>query len=249
MTMTATRVEDLAPIDRTEASKLAIEEFRRARAFLADLTDDDWRRPTDCPAWDVRALAAHVLGGGEAFASVRELAHQMRAATAGQKQGGVFIDVMTALQVDERSALTRDELLARLDAVGPKAGRFRRRFPFRRMSMKEEVGGQPETWRMAYLLDRVLNRDIWMHRVDLARATDRPMELTADHDGRIVADAVADWADRHGRPFTLHLEGAAGGEFRQGEDGEDLALDAVEFCRILSERAPGEGLLAQPVPF
>jgi hypothetical protein len=75
------------------------------------------------------------------------------------------------------------------------------------------------------------------------------MELTADHDGRIVADAVADWADRHGRPFTLHLEGAAGGEFVQGEDGEELALDAVEFCRILSERAPGEGLLAQPVPF
>ena len=192
---------------------------------------------------------AHILGGGEAFASVRELVHQMRRATAGQKQGGVFIDVMTALQVDERSTLTHDELLARLDAVGPQAARFRQRFPFRRMSMKEEVGGQPETWRMAYLLDRVLNRDVWMHRVDLARATGRPMELTADHDGRIVADAVADWADRHGRPFTLHLEGTAGGEFVQGDDGEELTLDAVEFCRILSERAPGEGLLAQPVPF
>lgn len=173
----------------------------------------------------------------------------MRAATAGQKQGGAFIDVMTALQVEERSTLTHDELLTRLDAVGPRAARFRQRFPFRRMSLKEEVGGQPETWRMACLFDRVLNRDVWMHRVDLARATDRPMELTADHDGRIVADAVADWADRHGRPFTLHLEGTAGGEFVQGEDGEALTLDAVEFCRILSERTPGDGLLAQPVPF
>ncbi len=249
MTMTATRVEDIAPVDRAEASSLAVEEFRRARAFLASLTDDDWHRPTDCPAWDVRALVGHVLGGGEAFASVRELVHQMRAATAGQKRGEVFIDVMTALQVEERSTLTREELLTRLEAVGPKAARFRRRFAFRRMSMKEEIGGQPETWRMAYLVDRVLNRDTWMHRVDLARATDRPMELTADHDGRIVADAVADWADRHGQPFTLHLEGVAGGEFVQGDDGEELTLDAVDFCRILSERAPGEGLLAQPVPF
>lgn len=249
MTTTATRVEDIVPIDRHEASALAVEEFRRARAFLADLSDGEWGRPTDCPLWDVRALAGHVLGGGEAFASVRELVHQMRAATAGQKRGEVFIDAMTALQVDDRSTLTRDELLARLDAVGPDAARFRRRFPFRRMTMKEEVGGQPETWRMAYLLDRVLNRDTWMHRVDLARATGRPMELTADHDGRIVADVVADWAERHRRPFTLHLEGVAGGEFVHGEDGEVLTLDAVVFCRILSERAPGDGLLAQPVPF
>lgn len=249
MTTTAIRVADITPIDRCEASALAVEEFRRARAFLADLTGDEWRRPTDCPAWDVRALAGHILGGGEAFASVRELVHQMRRATAGQKQGGVFVDVMTALQVDERSSLTHEDLLARLDAVGPKAARFRQRFPFRRMSMQEEVGGQPETWSMAYLLDRVLNRDVWMHRVDLARATGRPMELTPEHDGRIVADAVADWAERHGRPFTLRLDGVAGGAFEEGDGGEVLTLDAVDFCRILSERAPGEGLLAQPVPF
>jgi len=37
------------------------------------------------------------------------------------------------------------------------------------------------------------------------------MVLTPDHDARIVADVVAEWAGRHGRPFTLHLTGPAGG--------------------------------------
>ncbi|MDX1382582.1 MAG: hypothetical protein R3190_03005, partial [Thermoanaerobaculia bacterium] len=44
------------------------------------------------------------------------------------------------------------------------------------------------------LFDTILTRDTWMHRTDLAEATGRPLELTADHDGRIVADVVAEWA-------------------------------------------------------
>jgi hypothetical protein len=34
-----------------------------------------------------------------------------------------------------------------------------------------------------------------------------------------------------------------------GTGGEVITLDAVEFCRILSGRASGAGLLAQEVPF
>ncbi len=115
--------------------------------------------------------------------------------------------------------------------------------------MKQEVAGGTETWRMGYLLDVILTRDTWMHRVDIARATDRPMVLTADHDGRIVADVVAEWARRHGRPFTLVLDGPAGGTFTAGGGDESLNVDAVEFCRILSGRATGAGLLTQEVPF
>jgi hypothetical protein len=73
--------------------------------------------------------------------------------------------------------------------------------------------------------------------------------VTTDHDGRIVADEVADWADRHGRPFQLHLTGAAGGRFERGGDGPEFTLDAVEFCRVLSSRAHGDGLMGTPVPF
>jgi hypothetical protein len=114
--------------------------------------------------------------------------------------------------------------------------------------MKEEVGGRPETWRMGYLLDTILTRDPWMHRVDIARATGRDLVLTSEHDGRIVADVVAEWARRHGQPFTLTLTGAAGGGFAR-DGGDHITMDAVEFCRILAGRAPGSGLLDQEVPF
>jgi hypothetical protein len=185
----------------------------------------------------------------EAFATFREWAHQMRAGTKAAGDGP-FIDGMTAVQVRERADLTRHELLDRMAAAGPRAARWRgSRRLMRRIPMKEEVGGVKETWRVGYLLDIILTRDTWMHRVDLSRATGREMVLTAEHDGRLIADVVAEWSRRHGKPFTLHLEGTAGGTFTQGTDGEEITIDAVEYCRILSGRAAGTGLLTQEVPF
>jgi hypothetical protein len=109
--------------------------------------------------------------------------------------------------------------------------------------------GTKETWAMGYLLDVILTRDTWMHRIDIARATGRPLALTSDHDGRIVADVVAEWRRRHGQPFVLHLDGLAGGDYISGTGGEEITIDAIEFCRILSGRASGAGLLTQEVPF
>ncbi len=248
--MTTTSVDQVPAIDRDEAVTLAATENDRAAHLIASLEGDDWSRPTDCPAWDVRALAAHVLGGMEAFTSVGQFVHQMRAARKAAGDGPL-IDGMTAAQVAERAGLTTEELVERLRAVGPRSAKARSRVPRlpRRMPMKQEVAGGTETWRMGYLLDVILTRDTWMHRVDIARATDRPMVLTADHDGRIVADVVAEWARRHGRPFTLVLDGPAGGTFTAGGGDESLNVDAVEFCRILSGRATGAGLLTQEVPF
>jgi hypothetical protein len=109
--------------------------------------------------------------------------------------------------------------------------------------------GTKETWKLGYLVDIILTRDTWMHRTDVATATGRPLELTREHDGRIVADVVAEWVRRHGQPCTLHLTGPAGGTFVHGDGSEELTVDAIEFCRILSGRDEGSGLLAQDVPF
>ncbi len=106
-----------------------------------------------------------------------------------------------------------------------------------------------EKWSLGYLIDTIYLRDAWMHRIDTARATNSELVLTADHDGRIVADVVAEWTRRHGEPFTLELTGAAGGTFTAGGGGERIELDAVEFCRVLSGRAEGSGLMATVVPF
>ncbi len=88
-----------------------------------------------------------------------------------------------------------------------------------------------------------------MHRVDIARATGRAPQLTADHDGILVADVVIEWAARHRSPVDLHLTGPAGGSWSFGVGGPALELDAVDFCRTLSRREPGTGLLATEVPF
>jgi uncharacterized protein (TIGR03083 family) len=250
--MTATRVETIPPITRAEVEGLARTEYERVADQLRSLAPDDWARQTDCPLWDVRAVAGHSTGMLSTFTGYRTLMRQMRTATKAAKQsGGPMIDALTAKQVADHADLSTSELIAKVDDVGPRAARWRGTRPalFRRMPMKEEVGGKQETWRMGYLLDVILTRDPWMHRVDIARATGREIELTPEHDRRIIADVIAEWARRHGTPFTLTLTGPAGGEYVAGENGEHITIDAVEFCRTLSGRATGPGLLNQEVPF
>ena len=236
-------------LDRDTASRLAATEYERFLALLRDLGPADWSRPTDCTAWDVRAMAAHVLGMAEMAASVREMARQNR--LAGKAGGG--IDALTGLQVRERTGLDGAAIVAGLAATAPQAVRGRRRLSrvAGRLKLPEEqvVGSEREWWRIGYLLDVILTRDVWMHRIDVCRATGRDPQLTPGHDGVLVADVVAEWAERHGRPYRLRLTGPAGGEWSAGSGGEELELDAVEFCRLLSGRGSGSGLLGQQVPF
>lgn len=111
------------------------------------------------------------------------------------------------------------------------------------------AGTISDEWSLGYLVDVILTRDAWLHRVDLSRAVGSEMELTADHDGRIIADVVAEWARRHGQPFRLTLTGPAGGTYDAGAGGEEIEIDPVAFCRAISRRTASEGLLTQEVPF
>lgn len=109
-----------------------------------------------------------------------------------------------------------------------------------------------ETWQLGYLIDTIYLRDLWMHRVDAAVAVGQPLELAAEHDGRIVADVVSEWARRHGQPFVLELAGQIGATYVSdpgARGAEHASLDAVEFCRALAGRVPATGLLATVVPF
>ena len=250
--MTATRIEAIPPIARGEVETLARTEYARFADQLRSLSVDDWPKPTDCPLWDVRAMAGHSTGMLSTFTGYRTLMREMNTATkAAKRSGEAMVDELTAKQVADHADLSTSELIAKIDEIGPQAARWRASRPslFRAMPIKEEVGGEPETWRLGYLLDIILTRDPWMHRVDIARATGMEMELTTEHDGRIIADVVAEWARRHGSPFTLTLTGPAGGPYTSGTDGEQITIDAVDFCRTLSGRATGSGLLAQEVPF
>lgn len=237
-------------ITRPEARVLAEEEFIRFADLVGSLTPDEWATPTDCTGWDVRTMVLHVLGSAEAQASVREFVHQLRRGLPLNKQidSHHWVDGLNELQIRERTQLSNDEIVVQARAVGPEAvrGRWRTPPPARYLPLPF---GPPIGWApLKYLLDVGFTRDVWAHRIDIHAAIGRPMPLTADHDGRLVADIVAEWATIHGEPFELVLDGPAGGKFTQGVDGERIEIDALEFVRTLSGRLSGTGVLGHPLP-
>lgn len=238
----------IAPLDHATAMRLASTEYERVLALLRSFDADDWAKPTDCEGWDVRTLASHVVGMAE---SLQSLPGFIWFSSRVARRRGDFVDQMTRLQVEERRGCSGPELIARYERAISGALKTRSRTQLmRRMPVSFTTpAGEKLKWTLGFLFDTILTRDNWMHRVDLTRATGREMVCTPDHDGVFVADVVAEWARTHGRPFRLQLDGGAGGQFRNGDGGDDLTLDAVEFCRILSGRGQGSGLLTTEVPF
>lgn len=237
-------------ITRPEARVLAMTEFARFAELVSTLTDEEWAMPTDCPGWDVRKMSLHVLGSADAQASIKEFVHQFRRGKRLNKEidSHHWVDGLNELQIRERDHLSNAELVAQLAAVGPKAvkGRWRTPPPARYLPLPF---GPPIGWApLKYLLDVGFTRDVWAHRIDIHTAIGRPMHLTADHDGRLVADIVVEWADIHGEAFELVLEGAAGGKYSHGVDGERVEIDVLDFIRTLAGRLPGTGVLSNPLP-
>jgi uncharacterized protein (TIGR03083 family) len=237
-------------IHRAEAHVIAEEEFRRFAELMASLSPEEWTRPTDCTGWDVRKIALHMLGSGEAQASFPTFVHQLRKGVPLNKEidSHHWVDGMNELQIREHAHLSNDEVVAQLWAIGPKAvkGRWRTPPPARYLPIPF---GPPIGWTpLKYLLDVGFTRDVWAHRIDICQATGRAMNLTADHDGRLVADIVGEWASIYDQAFELVLEGPAGGKFSNGVGGERVDIDAIDFIRTLSGRLPGTGVLSQPLP-
>ncbi len=251
MIVRSTAIDEIPAIGHDEAMDLAAVECDRLLNVADGLLEQDWLQLTDCPAWNVKEMLAHLLGMFEAQADGEERMRQFKIATAAVEQTGCLrIDAMTALQVREHAALSSHELREALHETVPRAlaGRAATTAEQRAAPFPPGLPGEA-MWTFGYLFDLILTRDPWIHRVDICRSVGRDIELTEDHDGRIVADVVADWARRHGEPFSLTLTGPAGGRFSAGTGGADLEVDSVAFCRILSGRAPGSGLLATRVPF
>ena len=207
---------------------------------------------TDCTLWDVRAMVAHLLANMDQNASMREMVHQIGTAKKrARASGSPMVDELTSLQIAERASLSPDELLSRIEAAVPRAVKGRQKVPSVMRRLVRIDAGSFGRMTLGYLVDTVYTRDVWMHRLDICRATGRPMVLDANHDGRLVAAIVGDWAERHGQPYELVLGGPAGGVFSRGEGGERHDLDALEFCRIVSGRdsSDAEGLLQTEVLF
>ncbi len=242
------------PLDRHEAPALARATYGRFAAMAANVRPDQWGLPTDCEGWTVRDLVGHMAGAMRSAASFREMLRQQKEIKRRlADQGGDEIDIMTALQIELTADLDADAIVSEIRGLVEPATRGRARIPApmrRLVTFPVLVDGDTEKWTLGYLVDVILTRDAWMHSVDLSRAVGTELPTSPDVDGRIVADVVAEWARRHGRPVQLTLSGPAGGRFEvNGPGGEDLELDAVDFCRSVSGRDPGGGLVSTVVPF
>ena len=160
-------------------------------------------------------MLGHLLGMLELQADADERIRQVAAADAEvARAGGQRLDAMTALQVREHAHLSPAELRAALHTAVPRGLAARRAVPasVRATPYDPQIPGV-QGWTIGYLFDVIHTRDPWLHRVDLARAVGERPVLTPEHDGRIVADVVAEWAGLHGRPVTLELTGPAGGSY------------------------------------
>src|SRR3954453_4471311 len=156
-------VEPLTPrLPRPTAMQLAATEYDRAVGLLRSLGPDGWSGSTECPGgggsarpecpgWDVRAMAAHMLGMVEMAASVRD---QMRQVRIARRRGGLFIDELTALQVEEREGMTPVQIVEQYATRSPKAVAGRRRTPGfirrRPMPVTQRVNGRDEEWSIGF---------------------------------------------------------------------------------------------------
>ena len=248
----ATDVRDITRLHRdTDARQVALGVYDRLIALLEELSPEEWQRTTECAPWTVSDMVGHMIGAAKAAASVPEMLRQQAHGLRRRSDfDGNAMDAFNDLQVRDHAHLSPDERIAELRRLAPLAVAGRMRLPglLRRVNVPLDTGGSvaegsPEKLNLGRLMDAVYTRDEWLHRIDIARATGRSPDVDSDADRRVVEDVVADWAVRHGQPFRLTLHGPAGGRFHQGDDGEVLEMDAVEFCRSLSGRASAEGLL------
>ena len=182
MTTTTTDVTTITPLAHQEAMRLQAQELERTLTLLRSLDQASWAAATDCPAWDIRAMYQHVLGACEAGASIPENIGQLRRARAYRRQhGGPLEAALSAVQVSDRAGLSPAQVTRRLEAVAPKTVRGRARTPalLRRHARLTVDGPVCEKWTPGYLIDTIYLRDLWMHRIDAARAAGQPPELTA----------------------------------------------------------------------
>src|SRR5829696_6670975 len=236
MQTTTSNAREIPPITPDRVAEVATAELQASIALLERLDDHDWTRPTDCAGWTVHDLVAHLVGQYQGlvkpgvFLRRHRRAHRRYLALSR-------LDAHNRQQIDDLGGHSGRELVAMLAAIGPKAIRARRRLRGLHVGRMYPEEPLPDD-RLSYVLDVLGLRDPWMHRVDLARATGRPLVLGA-HDREIVAQVIADLGRAwEGPPVLLELTGPAGGRWTLG-DGSPVATvraDAVDYLRVLSGR-------------
>jgi uncharacterized protein (TIGR03083 family) len=240
MQTTTSNARAIPPITPDRVAEVATAELQASLALLEHLDEGDWARPTDCAGWTVHDLTAHLVGQYQGLAKLGVFLRRHR--RAHRRYPNLSrLDAHNRQQIDDLGSHSGPELVAMLATIGPKAIRARRRLPglLRRLHVGRMYPEEPlPDDRLGYVLDVLGLRDPWMHRVDLARATGRPLALGA-HDRVVVAQVIADLGRAwEGPAVLLELTGPAGGRWTlgQGSPVATVRADAIDYLRALSGR-------------
>ncbi|MDX1689302.1 MAG: maleylpyruvate isomerase family mycothiol-dependent enzyme [Candidatus Promineifilaceae bacterium] len=236
------RASEIPKVTHAEAGRLAQTEYERVLALLEELEGDDWAQPTYCTEWNVREMVAHLAGavtGSTSFAEFRRQNMQ----NPYVKEFEEPVDGTNKLQIEEREGKTTAELVEEFRQSGQIAVRKRQNLPWLLRKLRVPMGSMGLT-SFEYLMDTIYPRDQWMHRYDICAATGREMEVTAAHDGRMVALVLRDIADKlrqelADRSVALRLTGEAGGNYLFGGAADPdctIEMDAFTFCLRSSGR-------------
>lgn len=235
------RARDLPVTDRLTACELATEEYAALVDTVLALHPEEWRAATDCTGWTVRDLVAHLAGAAEGGVRTSAMLRVFSSAMLRTARGPLeFVDYMCQAQIDARARLSDAEVAADLRRWAERAPGSLAAKPgvIRRIRVPRGIGLPPGAT-VSTMLDVINTRDVWMHRIDLARATGRDRTTTTAEPEvvrQVIRDLDLQW---EGPPVALTLTGAGGGAWRVG-DGEPISRvreDAVAFMRLLSGRS------------
>ncbi len=239
----------ILPLSHREAMGMATLELERFLALVTSLSEDAWEQPTACPRWNVRQMLAHVTGSAASWARWSEFKRQnsLKVQRPYRVSGLSFLDSLNQIQVNDRAAAPPAALIDELRTVGPRAIATRARLPVLLRALRvplPALGLVP----VGYLTDLIYTRDMWMHRLDLCRATGREMVMTPEHDGRIVSLVMRDVAKKltatlRNTSMVYHLSGGIDGTWQLGAKvppATTLHLDVVNFNLLASGRLTPE---------
>ena len=237
-TVAPVRAAELPQTPPDRAAALADAEYAALLTLLRDLASEDWEHPTDCTGWSVRDVVAHTIGALDEAAHPLTLVRHVL--NARRRHGHLaLLDGINAEQVNERRDWPVGRLIDELARLIPAGIRGRRRMPNVVRRITPSTAPLPAGAPLSYLFDVIYTRDVWMHRLDIARAVGCQFETTFA--GREVVQQVVRDLARHwdGPPLILHLTGPHGGAWALGTEAPitTVRADAVEYCRLLSGRS------------
>ncbi|MDO5501075.1 MAG: maleylpyruvate isomerase family mycothiol-dependent enzyme [Propionibacteriaceae bacterium] len=253
--MTSTTTARARKLPQTSPATRRIHLAAELTALVASvdrLGPDDWARVTDCTGWTVRHMVAHLAGSTEC--AVRKLAmlrHYGPAILKSVRAPETMVDHMCASQIAARAGMTDREVAADLRRWAADAPTHLDAWPgpVRRLRLPAPVGA-PQGRTVSWFTDVITIRDVWMHRVDLARALGVPRETTvAETEAvrQVIRDLDTDWT---GPAVDLTLTGVGGGTWRigAGDPVAHITEDAIACLRLLSGRSDECSLTASGDP-